>query len=180
MAVLPADSYIAERSAIDACSRRPRSCRAPGTLVVLGIPPTRPDTGFGYIERGAISARPRGVTTFAVRRFTEKPQLPCAKKYVASSRYLWNAGMFFWRVSTFLESLNQFLPATHAALLRLVEYIGTRQYPARLRHIYPRLENISVDYAVLEPASQGERRGARLGASRTGRLERHRLLGRRV
>ncbi len=157
MAVLPSDSYIADQTRYRRLLRAALElARTPGNLVVLGIPPTRPETGYGYIERGAISARPRGVTTFAVRRFTEKPQLSVAKKYFASKRYLWNAGMFFWRVSTFLESLNEFLPAAHAALMELSKYIGTRQYPARLKRIYARLENISVDYAVMEPATQGK------------------------
>jgi mannose-1-phosphate guanylyltransferase len=67
---------------------------------------------------------------------------------------LWNAGMFFWRASTFLESLRRFLPATHAALTELAKTIGTRRYASALRRIYPRLESISVDYAVMEPATQ--------------------------
>lgn len=155
MAVLPSDSYIAKappyrtlvRAALDLA-------RAPGNLVVLGIPPTRPETGYGYIERGDISARPRGIPAFAVRRFTEKPQLAEANRYLASKRYLWNAGMFFWRASTFLAALKRFLPATHAALSELSRHIGTAQYRSRLKRIYAGLENISVDYAVMEPATR--------------------------
>jgi mannose-1-phosphate guanylyltransferase len=159
MAVLPSDSYIADEARYRALVRAALVlARRPGNLVVLGIPPTRPETGYGYIERGGVSARSRGVTAFAVRRFTEKPPLPVAKKYVASGKFLWNAGMFFWRVSTFLESLRQFLPATHGALMELSRYIGTPQYSSKLKRIYSRLENISVDYAVMEPAARA--RGA--------------------
>ncbi len=122
--------------------------------MVLGIPPTRPETGYGYIERAAVTARPRGVAAFAVRRFTEKPELPLARKYVSSGKYFWNAGMFFWRASTFLECLRQFLPKTHAALAELSASIGTKRYASALRRIYARLENISVDYAVMEPATR--------------------------
>jgi mannose-1-phosphate guanylyltransferase len=155
MAVLPSDSYIADAARYRTLVRAALElARTPGNLVVLGIPPTRPETGYGYIERGAISARARGIAAFAVKRFTEKPALAVANKYVSSKRYLWNAGMFFWRVSTFLDSLKQFLPATHDALAELSGYIGTRQYRARLKRIYPRLENISVDYAVMEPATR--------------------------
>ncbi|MGA8143147.1 MAG: sugar phosphate nucleotidyltransferase [Candidatus Acidiferrales bacterium] len=155
MAVLPSDSYIADathyrklvRAALDlAC--------APGNFVVLGIPPTRPETGFGYIERGGAAERSRGITAFTVRRFTEKPELRLAKKYLASKRYLWNAGMFFWRVSTFLHSLKQFLPATHDALVELSRYIATPQYRSHMKRIYARLDAISVDYAVMEPATR--------------------------
>lgn len=155
MAVLPSDSFIADatryRSLVHAALEM---ARTPENLVVLGIPPTRPETGYGYIERAGVAARPRGLTAYAVRRFTEKPALPMARKYLASGKYLWNAGMFFWRASTFLANLKKFLPATHEALLELDRVIGTRGYNSALRKIYPRLENISVDYAVMEPATR--------------------------
>ena len=155
MAVLPSDSYVADGARYRSLVRAALDlARTPGNLVVLGIPPARPETGYGYVERGNVSARPRGVAAYAVRRFTEKPALPLAKKYVASGKYLWNAGMFFWRASTFLENLRRFLPATCDALEELAETIGTRQYPSALRRIYPRLENISVDYAIMEPATR--------------------------
>ena len=155
MAVLPSDSYVADAARYRSLVRAALElARTPGNLVVLGIPPTRPETGYGYIERGDVAARPRGVTAYAVRRFTEKPALPLARKYVASGKYFWNAGMFFWRVSTFLENLRRFLPATCDALEELGQTIGTRRYPSALRRIYPRLENISVDYAIMEPATR--------------------------
>ena len=124
--------------------------------MVLGVPPTRPDTGYGYIERGALSARPRGVDVYVLQRFTEKPELKVAQEYAASGEYFWNAGMFFWRVSTFLDNLKRFLPATHGALFELGKSIGTKRYAGALRRIYPKLENISVDYAIMEPATRAE------------------------
>lgn len=155
MAVLPSDSFIARDTRYRSLVRAALElARTPENLVVLGIPPTRPETGYGYIERGAAAARPRGVTAYAVRRFTEKPALPVARRYVASRKYLWNAGMFFWRATTFLENLNRFLPATLEALVELASSIGTRGYNSALRRIYPRLANISVDYAVMEPATR--------------------------
>src|SRR6266481_2821619 len=157
LAVLPADHYIAQlgryrelvRAALDVA-------REPGRMVVLGIPPTRPETGFGYIERMSENLRPAGFPVFAVRRFTEKPELQLAKEYVASSNYHWNAGMFFWRISTFLKNLQRHLPKSHAALESLAEHIGERSYERKLRAIYPKLENISVDYAILETATRAE------------------------
>jgi mannose-1-phosphate guanylyltransferase len=169
MAVLPADHVIAlddryhriVRAALEVASRTD-----PGPLVCLGIVPTRPDTGFGYIESAKGSSKRGRQTTektlgepvLTVRRFTEKPPLATARRYMASGRYLWNAGMFFWRVSTFLDLLKRLLPKTHAALLRLADAIGTPRYNSALRRIYPQLENISVDYAILEPASRDSRR----------------------
>ncbi len=155
MAVLPSDSYIGDAAHYRALMRAALDlARTRGNLVVIGISPTRPETGYGYIERGAKGMRTRGVTAYAVRRFTEKPSLADAQKYVASGEYLWNAGMFFWRASTFLEYLQRFLPATHEAMQELAGTIGTRRYTSTLHRIYPKLQNISVDYAIMEPATR--------------------------
>jgi mannose-1-phosphate guanylyltransferase len=155
MAVLPSDHFIAQpekyRHIIAAALG---IAREPGRMVVLGIPPTRPETGYGYIERTGDQAGTSEFPSFAVRRFTEKPSLPVAQQYVDSGDYQWNAGMFFWRVSTFLDSLARHLPKTHAALEKLAAAIGTRAYEKKLRSIYPKLENISVDYAILERTTQ--------------------------
>ena len=155
MAVLPADHHIADaaqyrkvvRAAMKMASR-------PGNLVVLGIPPSGPETGFGYIERAGVATRVEGIPAYTVRRFTEKPNAARARKYVTSGRYLWNAGMFFWRVSAFLECLRKYLPQTWHALGELQQSIGTPEYTRALQRIYPRMENISVDYAIMEPATR--------------------------
>jgi mannose-1-phosphate guanylyltransferase len=155
MAVLPADHYIEQpqkyREIVNAALD---VAREPGRMVVLGIPPTRPETGFGYIEKSGEPIEAKGFPVFAVRRFTEKPELRLAQEYLASGSYHWNAGMFFWRVSTLLENLKSFLPKTYTALEKLAGFIGTGKYECKLRAIYPKVENISVDYAVLEPATR--------------------------
>jgi mannose-1-phosphate guanylyltransferase len=155
LAVLPADHFIAQperyremaRAALDVA-------REPGRMVVLGIPPTRPETGFGYVERQGESITAQGAPVYAVRRFTEKPQLSAAKEYVESADFHWNAGMFFWRVSTFMDALKEYLPKTFTLIQELAEHIGKRSYAAKLKRVYPQLENISVDYAILERATQ--------------------------
>src|SRR6202795_495549 len=156
MAVLPSDHYIAQSARYLKILRAAlHVAHSAGSLVVLGVPPSRPETGYGYIERArgkALDAE--GVPVFSVRRFTEKPALPLARKYVSAGRYYWNAGMFFWRVSTFLGNLEKFLPKTHDALMRLAGEIGTARYPRTLAQIYPKLENIWVDYAILDPATR--------------------------
>ncbi len=157
MAVLPADHYIEQPQKFREIARTALDvAREPGRMVVLGIPPTGPETGFGYIEKTGESLGTKGFPVFAVRRFTEKPELKLAQEYASSGNYHWNAGMFFWRVSTLLENLKIFLPKTHAALEKLAEFIGTRGYERKLRALYPKIENISVDYAVLEPATRAE------------------------
>jgi mannose-1-phosphate guanylyltransferase len=159
MAVLPADHYIAEpgkyRKIVNAALE---VAREPGRMVVLGIPPTRPDTGFGYVERGSQTLDANGFLVFPVKRFTEKPALELAKQYLASGDYHWNAGMFFWRVSTILDNLKKFLPKTHDALEKATAAAGgsTWTVPTHLRRIFAKLENISVDYAILEPATRQE------------------------
>ncbi len=145
LAVLPADHYIANperyrtivRAALDVARQK-------GRMVVLGIPPTRPETGFGYIERMGEALDSRGFP----------PALSVAKVYAGSGDYPWNAGMFFWRASPFLATLDKYLPKTYAALESLAASIGKSSYERKLRAIYPKLQNISVDYAILEPATR--------------------------
>ena len=163
MAVLPADHFIAKPARYRQIVRAAlRVAAQPDALVVLGIPPSHPETGYGYIERAARNhsryPAPSADRASPVRRFTEKPSLALARKYVASGRYLWNAGMFFWRLSTFVETLRRHLPKTHAAMMRLAESVGTSKYSSVLQREYRRLENISVDYALLEPASRDSKR----------------------
>jgi mannose-1-phosphate guanylyltransferase len=154
MAVLPADHYIGQperyRQIVAAALE---VAREPGRMVVLGVPPSRPETGFGYIERGEKPVSVEGFPVYPVRRFTEKPALTVAREYVAAGNYQWNAGMFFWRVSTFLNALKAFLPKTHDAVESLAIHIGKPSYQTQLKKLYPKLENISVDYAILEKAA---------------------------
>jgi len=172
MAVLPADHYIADPVRYSKIVQAAlRVAAEPGRMAVLGIPPTFPETGFGYIERTegeptSAIATP-GIQVFPVARFTEKPAIEIAQEYLATGRYFWNAGMFFWRVSTFLENLGRYLPKTHKLLMELAGAIGTRKYERSLARIYSKLESISVDYAILEPATSepGEKKVCVLPAS---------------
>ncbi len=157
MTVLPADHFISNPARYRGILENAIKVAARGAnLVTLGIPPTRPEIGYGYIERESITQKLASGNAFTVKRFTEKPDEATAKQFLASGNFFWNAGMFFWRVSTFLGCLKQYLPATHAALARLARDIGTRRYAPALKRIYTKLENISVDYAVLEPATRTE------------------------
>lgn len=155
LAVLPADHFIAQPDAYRTILGVALNvAREPGRMAVLGIPPTRPDTGFGYVERMEDEPTGSAPAVYGVRRFTEKPELEVAKEYVASGRYLWNAGMFFWRVSTFLNALKIYLPKTYEVMEMLAAKIGKPAYNAALKKYYAKLENISVDYAILERATR--------------------------
>jgi len=119
----------------------------PGALVTFGVVPTAPHTGFGYLERGAAV---EGFTDVSqVAAFREKPDVATAVQYLASGRYWWNSGMFVWRASTLLDQLRQLQPGTYDAVTELADD------PSRLDEIYPGLTKISIDYAVMEPVSQG-------------------------
>ncbi len=184
MAVLPADHYIAQPARYLKIVRAAlHAAQAAGSMVVLGVPPTRPETGFGYIERtrGALAAdrsHAGGVPVFPVRRFREKPALALARKYVSSGLHFWNAGMFFWRVSTFLGNLEKFLPKTYDALMRLAGDIGTSRYARSLRaHLSEArkyFRGLCDSRARHTPKAKSAERFCFAGGSW---LERHRFLG---
>jgi len=117
-------------------------------LVTMGIRPARPETGYGYVERG--DRIDEGV--FAVQRFTEKPEQAVAEQYVAGGDYYWNSGMFTWRADTILAQLKQHLPASHDGVCEIAAAWDTPDREACLERIYPGLEKISIDFAVMERA----------------------------
>ncbi|MGR7023797.1 mannose-1-phosphate guanylyltransferase [Geodermatophilus sp. URMC 62] len=152
LAVVSADHVIrpVERfaaalgAAYDALAGRPRA------LVTLGMRPTAPATGFGYVRRGAPAGVP-GVAEAAA--FKEKPDRATAEAYLASGEYLWNSGMFVWRARTVLEALAEHLPATAGGLAQVLAAPAGPARDAVLAEVFPTLPKTSVDYAVLEPAA---------------------------
>ena len=128
--------------------------KIPNALVTFGIIPTHGHTGLGYIHRGEAIGGFRGA--FKVLAFKEKPDKPTADRYVESGRYYWNSGMFVWRADTVLNELATHLPDSHRGLMQIAGAWGTPGQESVLREVYPRLPKISIDYAVMEPASQGK------------------------
>ena len=118
-------------------------------IVVLGIRPTRPETGYGYIEIGSETAP--GVNR--VRRFTEKPNLSRAEEFVTGGNFLWNSGIFLWKASTLANAIREHLSETAPFLEQIAAAFGTPRFEAAFAELYPQCENISLDYAVLEPRS---------------------------
>jgi mannose-1-phosphate guanylyltransferase len=127
----------------------------PHSLVTFGISPTAPATGYGYLQLG----QPLGANASVVDRFREKPDLASAKAFFAAGpeRYLWNSGMFVWRASTLLECLGRYEPAIAAGLEQIAAAWGTPAQQAKLQEVYPTLKKISVDFAVMEPASKDDK-----------------------
>ncbi len=121
------------------------------TLVTFGIAPTHAATGYGYLQLG----EPIDGGAFVVDQFREKPDQPTAAQYHAAGpeKYLWNSGMFVWKASTVLAAIQKFAPGNYAKLAELGTAWGSPQYDTKLAEVYPTLEKISVDFAIMEPAS---------------------------
>ena len=151
MGVFPADHVIGRPARYRRLLRPAFRAAEEGHIVVLGIQPRWPETGYGYIEFGD-GVRPGSLEPAPVLQFREKPNLETARRFVAAGRFYWNAGMFFWRADVCLDALRKFLPKT-AVLLAALPRFAARRFAACLEEVYPRCENISVDYAVMEKAS---------------------------
>jgi mannose-1-phosphate guanylyltransferase len=150
MGVFPADHVIAREESYRQVVRRAFACAERGQIAVLGIQPRWPETGYGYIEFPPDAA---GSKPVMIRRFREKPDARTARRYLASGRFLWNAGMFFWRTSVLLDELRRGLPRT-ASILAALPPFGDPAFDSKLREAFPLCENISIDYAVLEKARE--------------------------
>jgi mannose-1-phosphate guanylyltransferase len=150
LGLFPSDHVIADPAEYRATLAKGIEIAAAGeSIVVLGIRPTRAETGYGYIEAGA--AEPDG--SLRVRRFTEKPDLATARQFLDAGNYFWNSGMFLWRAETLANALREHLPNTAVLLEKIAAAYGTRKFAETFRRLYPKCENISVDYALLEPRS---------------------------
>ena len=150
LGLFPADHVILDTDKFRKVIAKAIDLAAAGeNIVVMGMQPTRPETGYGYIEAGANWKS--GV--LRVRRFTEKPNLQKAEEFLASGNYFWNSGMFVWRARTLSNALREHLSETAPYLEKIARSYGTREFTATFRRLYPKCENISVDYAVLEPRS---------------------------
>jgi mannose-1-phosphate guanylyltransferase len=148
--LFPSDHVIGdEKTYRDVIQRGTEIASAGNNIVVLGIRPTRPETGYGYIESGA----PLEMEVLRVRRFTEKPDVEHATQFVSAGNYFWNSGMFLWSALTLVNALQEHLPKTAALLEEIASVYGTSKFSSTFRKLYPECENISVDYAVLEPRS---------------------------
>lgn len=168
MVVLPSDHVILKPARFRQALRT--ACRVASTegrSVSLGLKPTRPDTGYGYVRLGALETKIGGQEVYRVEKFTEKPPLALARRYLASGRYLWNGGMFIWRASTLITNLERHKPEMARCLARIAEAGGARA-GGTLRRLYPRLEKISVDYALMEKISGLYAVAADLGWSDVG------------
>ncbi len=152
MVVLPADHLIKRQQAFETSVRLAAKLAQDGLLVTFGVPPTRPDTGYGYVRVGEKLAGRGKLTAHRVLGFKEKPDPATAKRYVAQGNYLWNSGMFVWRVDAILEAFGRYMPAFRRSLQKLTDSVGTRREKTVLAETYRKVRPVSIDYAVMEKA----------------------------
>jgi mannose-1-phosphate guanylyltransferase len=151
LVILPADHAVKEETRLrDALSEAILHASSSEVLVTIGIPPTEPHTGYGYIKRGgALSGR-----AFKVERFFEKPSIERAEKYLEQGGFSWNSGMFVWRAEVILKAFENYLPQMHQGLLRIREILsaGRSEAAREVEEIFSTFESVSIDFGILEHA----------------------------
>ncbi|OGT99289.1 MAG: mannose-1-phosphate guanylyltransferase [Geobacteraceae bacterium GWB2_52_12] len=172
MAVLPADHFIKNEKMLRDTLAFAGEAANSGNLITLGILPSRPETGYGYIEADMNTAREEhGQGPFTVRRFIEKPPLTDAIRYLDEGNFFWNSGMFIWRADAILAELQAYMPSLHQKLLQLLPS-GTPWEQAenseRIAALYQDIENISIDYGVMEKSSRVQMVPVEMGWSDVG------------
>jgi mannose-1-phosphate guanylyltransferase len=153
MVVLPADHLITDvlrfRHLLStACDM----ANSGAYLITIGIRPTSPETGYGYIEKGDLKAAINGENIYAVKSVREKPALKQAKAFLKKGGFCWNSGMFVWNVDTILGAIEKWLPQIHDGLLHIEGAIGTEGEREVVRRVYQTIPSISIDYGVMEKA----------------------------
>ena len=123
-------------------------------IVTLGMKPNRPETGYGYIQADLSVPSARNKEMYRVDSFKEKPDLETAQKYITQGNFFWNAGIFIWNVSTIVNAFRVYQPSISQIFESLLPLYGTEQEQAAVDEAFPKCENISVDYAILEKAEE--------------------------
>ncbi len=152
MAVLAADHFIADTGHFRQVLAAAAEVALAGHLVTLGIQPSYPSTGFGYIEQGEPLGEVGDFHFFRVRRFTEKPDAETAARMVASGNHSWNSGMFIWRVERILEEFAGQMADFYTQLREVAATLGTPAYPKVIEQVWPRVAKQTIDYGVMERA----------------------------
>jgi len=149
MVVLPSDHYIqGEKIYTDTLSQAVEMANRRRCIVTLGIEPTRPETGYGYIEMGE---RTMGnIPTYRIARFTEKPNLEVAKDFLLKGTYLWNSGMFIFRADVILREIEKYLPKLHKPLMEIYKSLGEENEEEVIKEQYELIDGISIDFGVMQ------------------------------
>ena len=152
MVVLTADHFIGDDQGFRDVLVAAGEAAAHGHLVTLGVTPSSPATGYGYVERGPLLMNAAGFAAYAVVAFREKPDLVTAKRFMVSGKHSWNSGMFVWQVDRFLSELARTMPEFYQQLLQIEAVLDTPDYERVLNEVWPRVASQTVDYGVMEKA----------------------------
>jgi mannose-1-phosphate guanylyltransferase len=150
VAFLPADHFIGDTSSFVKALEAAGELASSGGIVTLGIVPTRPETGYGYIRRDKVHRDVKGFSTYEVSEFVEKPDLEKARNYLESREYYWNAGIFVATAETILNEMKAHLPGLFSGLLRLKKAFGTKGFEAEFKAVYEGIKGVSFDYGIME------------------------------
>ncbi|MDF2504663.1 mannose-1-phosphate guanylyltransferase [Clostridium sp.] len=149
MMVLPSDHHVeGKKEFIDTLKQGVDVVQRRRGLVTIGIPPTRPETGYGYIQMGEKITSVN--STYKVERFVEKPNIEVAKDFLLAENYLWNSGMFIWRADSFLREMEKYLPKMYKSLMTIYQYLGTEEEEEIIREQYDLIDGISVDFGIMQ------------------------------
>ena len=150
--VLPADHIInGEKEFHDTLLKAAEFANEVKGLVTIGIPPSRPETGYGYIQ---IDEKPVTDGVFEVLNFAEKPNYATAVRFIESGDFFWNSGMFIQRADVILDEMKLLMPELHEGLMKIQDVIGTKEYMEVLTNVYGRLKKISIDYGIMEKSKK--------------------------
>ncbi len=154
MAVMPSDHIILKKDEFTKALKKAEETALKGYLTTIGVVPDRPETGYGYVRKGAVLGRTKGIQSYAVERFVEKPDHKLAADYVQSGDYLWNSGIFVWRVSDILREIKKQLPDLYQGLAEIEKAIGKKNEHEVLDKVFDGLESVSIDYGIMEKAEK--------------------------
>lgn len=153
MAVLPADHVIEKEAEFRrALSIATEAASMGDHLITFGVLPNRPETGYGYIRLGAKQMELQGTTFYKVDGFVEKPCVSAAQGYLASGNYLWNSGMFVWKIESIMRAFEKFLPDVDRAMKNIAPALNTPDESAAVAEAYASMESVSIDYGIMEKA----------------------------
>jgi len=153
MIVLPADHVVKDKERFLELLEKAATIASEGThLVTLGITPTYPATGYGYIQ--AVSSWAEGGSVLEAKQFTEKPDQERAERFLRQGDHFWNSGMFIWRVDTILREIKRHMPDLYAGLMRISDHLGTGEEEAVIKQVYARQASISIDVGVMEKSDR--------------------------
>ncbi|MBI3941481.1 MAG: mannose-1-phosphate guanylyltransferase [Chloroflexi bacterium] len=168
---LHADHHIEDEPAFRQVLQAAADVAAENYLVTLGITPTGPETGYGYIKQGPVIGTYRQITAYRIAQFIEKPDLETATAFLAEQIYLWNSGIFTWRVDQIIQEMERLLPELMAPMHRMASALGTPDQNRMVAEVWPELPNVTIDRGVMEHTDRAAMVPANVGWNDVGSWE---------